>query len=240
MPVRNSYRPRRRFSRCDHQPQVKSTPPPSFLLLLPLGRPIPVPFSFPLRQPHLPYPRSCTAMRQSLIKFNNFCAACALPILWRRPLSLPSPSPAFLDLLFSSSTSHSCYSISHCPAVYLRSTAVSPLSTSPLWSLRHVINLHLSQWNHWVPQIYDGDMPDLLKRPRSARDSIFNDTLARLFTFSLFYFRRRFVNFVDNVDRIFTTNVTFPKLLVDMLIFSPNNNLFVTLPISVAILLSNY
>lgn len=148
MPVRNSYRPRRRFSRCDHQPQVKSTPPPS----LPFGQPIPVPFSSSLTSPIY---RSCTAMRQSLIKFNNFCAARALPILRSRPLPLPPPpfpppppSPAFLDLLLSSSTSRSCYSISHCPVVYLRSTAASPLSTSLLWSLRHVINLHLSQRNH--------------------------------------------------------------------------------------------
>lgn len=144
MPVRNSYRPRRRFSRCDHQPQVKSTSPPS----LTLGQhppTVPVPFSSALCQPRLPYPRFCTAMRQSLIKFNNFCAARALPILRSRPsspssfsrFSRSSPPFALLLLYFSLSRclspSHRRVSAIYFPAVVSSSRyKLAPLAAEPL------------------------------------------------------------------------------------------------------------
>jgi len=201
MPVRNSYR-RAGVSRGATNPRWNLLLHLPSLLADPGSRSILV-----LRQPHLPYPRFCTAMRQSLIKFNNFCAAHACsPYEADFP---PPPSSVLHYLLFSFLLLYFS-----CPAVYLRSTVESLLSTSLFRSLRHVINLHLSQRNHWVPQIYDGDMPDLLKRPRFTRDSIFNDTLARLFAFSLpFYFGhppfRKFCRWPQR---------TFPKLFVDMVV----------------------
>jgi len=76
-------------------------------------------------------PRFCfAAARQSLIKFNNFCATFARPPKPRLPLSVLRP------LLPFARSPNSCYSISHCPRVYLRSAIVpSPLSASGVVSV---------------------------------------------------------------------------------------------------------
>lgn len=131
--------------------------------LPPLGNPVLFPSS--PSQPHLPVPtysRFCTAMRPSLIKFNNFCTARAslssdavdeTALFSSLLLYLSRPAPILVSLFLIV-----CLSISLLPSC-LRSIYFLPCG------LRHVINLHLSQRNHWVPQIYDDDMPDLLKQP---------------------------------------------------------------------------
>lgn len=106
-----------------------------------------------LRQPHLPYPRFCTAMRQSLIKFNNFCAARALPTLRIRPSSSSfsrssrfSPLLVYLSFLLLYFSLSGCLSLFHCcvSAIYFPTLVSSsrykltphtaePLSTADLW-----------------------------------------------------------------------------------------------------------
>lgn len=125
-----------------------------------------------------------------LSSFSSSSAVSFLPLLMR--------PPSFLLLYFSLSA---CLSPFH-----RRVSAIYFLPRS------HVINLHLSQRNHRVPQIYDGDMPDLLKRPRSARDSIFDAArssiricprlLIPFFTVAVCSFTTG-IAVPDNADRIF-------------------------------------
>lgn len=163
-------------------------------------------------------------MRQSLIKFNNFCAARALPILWSRPtssssstvsrFSRSSPLLVYLSFLLLYFSLSGCLSPFHrrVSAIYfptvvsssrykLAPLAAEPLSTADLWR-RHARPAETTP-------IYSR-----LHFQRHARSSI---RIFPLFIF-FYFFARRFVNFVDNVDRIFTTNGTFPKLLVDMIV----------------------
>lgn len=141
MPVRNSYR-RAGVSRGATNPRWNLLHLPS-LLANPGSRSILV-----LRQPHLSYPRFCTAMRQSLIKFNNFCAAHALPTL-RSRLSSSSffrSSLSSLLILVTLFLMSSCLSPFHCrvSAIYfpisvsssrykLTPLTAEPLSTTDLW-----------------------------------------------------------------------------------------------------------
>lgn len=110
----------------------------------------------------LAYPRSRTATRHALIKFNNFCATRALRVLFALHPSLPPSLSIFRTGLLLLPRSFSRYIRSDSPRSLSRYKLVWRLARAPPPSCYY----------YRVPQIYDGDMLDPVKQARSARDFI--------------------------------------------------------------------